>query len=1430
MLQFSIAAACCTVFLISTATADEADDKRWSRQAASERERRVDDWIPVTDPSLFKRPLIGEQRPGQPDEISNLLTPPSFGKPRNLPISNQDTFFSPPKGQNSIQFSPPNNNNRPFSLGQNNAAPNFLQQGQSNSFSQQPKQQPFFSVPPSQSQQSFSFRQPPFFIPPQQSHFPVPSQPRPQFDFNSRPPQPLPPQFNSRLPPKTNTFPGVVSPVPLGALQNEKEEVQLLYVPVETLQKNKLKDAISFGKQSSEKAPAFQLSPTPQSINKDQIFLLPVEQLNQREPKQNFNSVPPQFGNPSSFQFQQIGDTKFNTGFEQNFRHPSFQSFSQPQAPPPPPPSSFNKNRFEFAPQQSAIASNGIRQSTPAFNQFVSQTPASSFTNQVQFTPVPLPTGPTNPPPHQPPLAVYMERSEKVSDILSVLKEVKTIPVLDQVEDQAPVVFVGPSNLDPPKGYVKFDLPYLSSLESNRVDRKITNLPFFVAPLNFKPPAGYSKIPFPAPHIGSVVISNATIFREALEKPTTNKFAYSSFDVTTQNTPVTSPSSPSFFEETNFNDISSVTTSPSTFQHFSPTPAFETNAPKFETSPPRYNFQDPQFTRRPTIETSPNFESQNNRFTQPPTEVKPQFNERQPELNVNQQQDVVNQFTQLPIEVKPQFNERQPELNVNQQQDVVKQEFGAGQTPFVEQNFNSKQQFNTQLSQEQPSLTPQFSAGIPPVSEQQTQFSSGQSEFNSKDQEFATPPPAFTQFETQRPQFESEQIRFNSNNQGRQEQTFSTQSQQPQFETQNTFGADQPQINNEQQFQSDFNAQYNVNNQQNSVSPQNNEFATQPTVPANEPSQFQYEPTTQAPVPVTSTTVHIPRRRTTTPKAQQYKSSTPPPNYNPRRNRKPLYRGIPKNSGEIQPTTLPTEYNEQPRPSSDITQTNQIGTRFEETFTNRIENKYETVKPNKEYQTASETYYQPEIENTVAPVLEQKPTENSIREENNETPNTFTQQTPNYSNFQGINQFFDQVIQKEITYAPQTVPSESPTTAAPFYTVQQDVTPSSEVTPETQTLPQQSVSDNDQQYVKKPNFSEKRHRYRQKLQNTINNENTPTYDNGQKVDTTDVEKPLRNKNKYRNRQRLQGRGQFRTSTSTETTVDENIPSHFSSIRGQYENGQSQVTDNVETQSTTTEHASTKIDVGKYGTFKRRRPVKTYERTSTSTEAANVEYETTSPTVSATRAYRPRARTTVSPGERVTRHHRVRRPSTSTTPESTSVADHTEAPVRTEDNTKNDWGSYVSSFNPSAQGNDVLGSLEDQNKISKTEENAIDQYSIQRSQSYELTSPASNIDFSLNSAVTSSDQVSHSTNDQGSVSQFENRKFSAKKLHDGFVESDNTHQEGTFVNNGFDSQLDSSNAGFKAQEEIYNGEDKSALDKTTDKKAYDPATGKKVGTK
>lgn len=130
----------------------------------------------------------------------------------------------------------------------------------------------------------------------------------------------------------------------------------------------------------------------------------------------------------------------------------------------------------------------------------------------------------TTPSPNQPPLSVYMGSSTsrldpvRVTDVLRILRDAKTIAVLDNVGPDAPQVFVGPSNLDPPHGYAKFDLPYLSSLDHNRVERKVDKLPFFVAPLSFDPPPGYAKIPFPAPHVGSVVVN--TLAESSSPEPT----------------------------------------------------------------------------------------------------------------------------------------------------------------------------------------------------------------------------------------------------------------------------------------------------------------------------------------------------------------------------------------------------------------------------------------------------------------------------------------------------------------------------------------------------------------------------------------------------------------------------------------------------------------------------------------------------------------------------------------------------------------------------------------------------------------------------------------------------------------------------------------------------------------------------------------------
>ncbi|XP_063698221.1 mucin-12 [Culicoides brevitarsis] len=113
--------------------------------------------------------------------------------------------------------------------------------------------------------------------------------------------------------------------------------------------------------------------------------------------------------------------------------------------------------------------------------------------------------------PYQPPLAMFLlsegNNRASINDVLSVLKSANTIDVLDSPSDKRPTVFIGPSDMTPPAGYSKFELPYLSHLDSQRTGRKIENLPFFVAPLSYHTPEGFGKIPLPAPHVGSVVVN-----------------------------------------------------------------------------------------------------------------------------------------------------------------------------------------------------------------------------------------------------------------------------------------------------------------------------------------------------------------------------------------------------------------------------------------------------------------------------------------------------------------------------------------------------------------------------------------------------------------------------------------------------------------------------------------------------------------------------------------------------------------------------------------------------------------------------------------------------------------------------------------------------------------------------------------------------------
>ncbi|CAH0598371.1 unnamed protein product [Chrysodeixis includens] len=171
------------------------------------------------------------------------------------------------------------------------------------------------------------------------------------------------------------------------------------------------------------------------------------------------------------------------------------------------------------------------------FSDFNSQLKNDDQVPKYSTNPTPFPTQPPTTPkpkklkPHQPPLAIFMTKEVsknsqvKVGDVLSSLKNADTIAVLDSVNPlNAPKVFIGPSTLPPPENFVKFELPYLSNIENS--DKKLKQLPFFVAPLSYNTPNGFAKIPFPSPHVGSVVINSQ--IRDTAHSPTPSQPNYNS--------------------------------------------------------------------------------------------------------------------------------------------------------------------------------------------------------------------------------------------------------------------------------------------------------------------------------------------------------------------------------------------------------------------------------------------------------------------------------------------------------------------------------------------------------------------------------------------------------------------------------------------------------------------------------------------------------------------------------------------------------------------------------------------------------------------------------------------------------------------------------------------------------------------------------------
>ncbi|KAJ2945037.1 hypothetical protein O0L34_g1933 [Tuta absoluta] len=246
--------------------------------------------------------------------------------------------------------------------------------------------------------------------------------------------------FESAKVPKTEMVPPKA--------KTEKEEVQLLYVPLESLNKG----------QFNFRSP----------LTSSQIFNPNSYTQNQRPGPAAAAQTPPKQTFAADFQrpvSQPIDN--FNPEFYTNLN--SYKEFDQ-------------------VPKFSTI-------STP-------------FPTSLPTTPKPKKLKP-----HQPPLAIFLTQEAKkgtqvkVGDVLTSLKNAESVAVLDSVNPQtAPKVFIGPSNLTPPENFVKFELPYLSNIDHS--DKKLRQLPFFVAPLSYNTPQGFAKIPFPSPHVGSVVINS----------------------------------------------------------------------------------------------------------------------------------------------------------------------------------------------------------------------------------------------------------------------------------------------------------------------------------------------------------------------------------------------------------------------------------------------------------------------------------------------------------------------------------------------------------------------------------------------------------------------------------------------------------------------------------------------------------------------------------------------------------------------------------------------------------------------------------------------------------------------------------------------------------------------------------------------------------
>lgn len=462
--------------LLAITSADKAQS-RWSRQISSYT-ADISDWVPLSGPIEREVPQIRRQAVAEPRIMSEPF--PGFVKPAGFsqdPFPSRGFYNSPSNRQLYLQSVP---------SGQQNY---ISEQGFNQGFNQGLK---------------FGLTQPNYplsqgFVAPQFSFDNIPQiKPRPQIltnqvKFETSPSKPNPPVAQHT---PLKPFPSQVkinhdSPKYVDGYRAENTSDSILAKKPQSLQKIKYEIA-------DKSKETFGVSKPKVEREEVQLLYVPLDSLNRGQ----FN-----FRNPLT------SAQVLNTELYNPRPNPLMQNLAaELQTPLVQPMDTFNSQEFLTNFNSRLREFDQIPKFSTATTPFTTTSPSTT-------------ARPKKLKPHQPPLAIFSTHDSKndqvkVGDVLHSLKNANTVAVLDSVNPlNAPKVFIGPSSLVPPENYVKFELPYLSNIEN--IDKKLKQLPFFVAPLSYNTPQGFAKIPFPSPHVGSVVINSLI-----KDTPTVNKPSY----------------------------------------------------------------------------------------------------------------------------------------------------------------------------------------------------------------------------------------------------------------------------------------------------------------------------------------------------------------------------------------------------------------------------------------------------------------------------------------------------------------------------------------------------------------------------------------------------------------------------------------------------------------------------------------------------------------------------------------------------------------------------------------------------------------------------------------------------------------------------------------------------------------------------------------